>query len=100
MPKPLLFYEQVSPEFLSQGTAIDAEYAGSLALVALRVIHDGFEQGPFNLADNQVVQVTRPVAVQVREVLIERIFRMLAEGFLAFPGPEVLLLLLFLSHVD
>jgi len=96
----LLFYEQVSPEFLSQGTAIDAEYTGGLALVALRVIHDGFEQGPFNLANDQVVQVTRPITVQGRKVLIERIFRVFAERFLAFPGPEVLLLMLFLSHVD
>jgi hypothetical protein len=99
MPKQLLFYEQVGPEFLSQGTAIDAEYAGSLALVALRVVHDGFEQGSFNLADNQIIQIARPIAVERCKVLIECIFCVFAKRFLAFPGRKVLLIVLFLGHV-
>jgi hypothetical protein len=99
MPKRQLFYEQVSPEFLSQSAAVNAEYAGRLALIALRVIHDGFEQGPFNLADNQVVQIARPVAVQRCKILIKCIFCVFAKRFLAFPGRKVLLVVFFLGHV-
>jgi hypothetical protein len=98
MPKWLLLNKQICPEFFSQGTAVDAENAGSLTLVALRVIHDGFEQGAFNLANDKIVQVAGPVAVKSRKVLIECVFSMFAKRFLVFSGLEVLLLVLFLGH--
>ena len=100
MPKRLLLNEQISSEFFTQGTSIDAQNAGSLALVALREIHDGLEQWPFNLADNKIIQIAGPVPVQSRKILIERIFSVFAKRFLAVPGREVLLHVLFLGHVD
>jgi hypothetical protein len=78
MPDRALLNEQISSEFLAQGTSVDAKNAGSLALVALREIHDGLEQWPFNLADDKIVQIARPVPVQCRKVLIECIFSVFA----------------------
>lgn len=99
MPKRLLLNKRISSEFLSQGTAVHAENAGRLALVALRVIHHGLEQWPFYFADNEVVQIARAVAVQRCEVLIECVFSVFAKRLLAFPGRKVLLVVLFLGHV-
>ena len=64
MPQRLLLNERISPEFLAQRAAIDAEYAGCLALVALRVIHNGLKKRPFYLTDDEVVQVARAVAIK------------------------------------
>ena len=99
MPKRLLLDKQICPEFLAQGPAVDAENAGSLTLVTSRIVHDGFEQGSFNLADYQIVQITRPVTVQGRKVLIKCVFSVFAKRFLAVLGREVLRHVLFLSHV-
>ena len=94
-----LLNKQISSEFLSQGAAVDAENAGSLALVALRVIHDRLEQGPLNFADDEIVQIAGPVAVHRCEILIERVFSVFAKRFFAVPGREVFLADLFLGHV-
>lgn len=99
MPKRRLPNKRVSSEFLSQGAAVDAENSGSLALVALRVIHDRLEQGPLNFADDEIVQIAGPVAVHRCEILVERVFSVFAKRFLADPGREVVLVVLFLGHV-
>ena len=55
--------QRISPEFLAQGAAIQAEYAGSLALVALCVVHDRLKQRPFYFTNNQIVQISRTITV-------------------------------------
>jgi hypothetical protein len=72
-------------ELLAQGAAVDAEYPGRLTLVALREVHDGLEQWPFYLADNEVVEFARAIAIQRREILIEGIFGVFTEWLLAGP---------------
>src|SRR5688572_2611790 len=57
------------PQLLAQGPAIDAENGRGPALVAGGVIEHGAEQGFFDLAQHQVVQVRRLVAVQVGKVI-------------------------------
>ena len=66
----LLLDKRISPEFLAQCAAIDAEYAGGLALIALCKIQNGFQQRPFHFTDDKVVQITRAVAVKRGEILI------------------------------
>ena len=70
MPQRLLLNKRMSPEFLARRAAIDAEYAGGLALIALRIIQNGFQQRPFHFTDDKVVQITRAVAVKCGEILI------------------------------
>ncbi|HEU5132023.1 MAG TPA: hypothetical protein VFT26_07975, partial [Pyrinomonadaceae bacterium] len=80
--------------FLAQGSPVDTENRRGAALVAGRVVEHGAEQGFFHLAQYEVVQVRRLVAVQVGKIIgtgafgvvTERHFkRAVATGI--FPGP-------------
>lgn len=78
-----LLDDGVIPEFLPQGSAIDAEYAGSLALITLREVHDGLEKRSFYLPDDEIVQIAGAVAVQSGEILVECIFGVFTKWLLA-----------------
>src|ERR1044072_1743152 len=72
-----IFVQEVSareaelPQFLAQCAPVDPEDRGGAALVARRIVEHGAEQGFFDLAQHQVVQVRGLVAVEVREVVGE-----------------------------
>jgi len=84
----LLLDQAIGLEFFTQRTAIDAENAGSLALVAIGVIHDDLEQRPLHFAQDEIVKVTRPVTVQAGEVIVERVFGVFAKRLFAIRGRE------------
>jgi len=98
MPQWLLLNKRMSPEFLAQRAAIDAEYAGSLALIAPGVIHYDLEQRPFHFTDDEVVQFTGAVAVECGEILIQCVFCVPAKRFLAVYGCELAALVIILCH--
>ena len=56
-------------QFFAQRPAVDSENGGGAALIARRVIEHGTEQRFFHLAQHQIVQVRRLVAVQVGKVV-------------------------------
>ncbi len=95
MPQRLLLNKRISPEFLAQRAAVDAEYAGGLALVAPCKIHNGFKQRPFYFTDDKVVQVTRAVAVKCCEILIQCVFGVPAKRFLAMYRRKSAALIIF-----
>src|SRR3954471_1024086 len=64
---------------LAQGAAIDPEDRGGTALVAGGIVEHGAEQGLFDLAQHQVVQVCRLVAVQVGEIVGKGTFGVVAQ---------------------
>lgn len=80
--------QRVGPEFLAQRAPIDAQDAGSLALIAVRIVEHGLEQRPLDFTDDEVVQIPRPVAVQVFEIFIERVFGVLVQWLAAIGGLE------------
>lgn len=53
----------VGPELLAQRATVDTEYAGGLALVAVGVFEHGLKERSLDFADNEVIQIARPVAV-------------------------------------
>ena len=59
-------------QLLAQRAPVDAEDGGGAALVARRVVEHGAEQGFFDFAQDEVVEVGRLVAVQVGEVVGQR----------------------------
>ena len=83
MRRRALLNKRIGPEFLAQGTAVDAQYTGSLTLIALRIIHHRFEQRPFYFADNEIVEVTGTIPIQRREILIQSVFSVFAKWLLA-----------------
>src|SRR5688572_19245855 len=62
-------------QLLAQSAPVDAENRRGAALVAGRIVEHGSEQGLLDLAQHEVVQVRRLVAVQVREVVGEGALR-------------------------
>src|SRR6516164_5162864 len=58
-------------QLLAQRAAVDAENAGGAALVTFGVVEYHAEQRLFDLAQNEIVQMCRPVAVQAGEILAE-----------------------------
>ena len=78
----------VGPELFAQRAAVDAEYASCLALVAMRVLEHGLEQRTFDFADDEVVEIAGAVAVQVPEILLERVFSVLVQRLALFRGLE------------
>src|SRR5690606_5701654 len=66
--------EAVSLQFFSQRSAIDAEDVGGAALIAFGVIEHGFEERLFDLAQDELVELPRLVAIQRREVGVQRFF--------------------------
>ncbi len=62
-------------EFLSQCCPIYAKDLRRLALITIGEFHHGLEQRRFNLAEYQLVKVTRFITVQVLEVSMQRFFR-------------------------
>ena len=67
-------------QLLAQRAPVDAEDGGGAALVARRVVEHGAEQGFFDFAQHEVVEVGRLVAVQVREVVGEGALGVVSEG--------------------
>ena len=67
-------------EFLAQRAAVDAEDRGGAALVARGVVEHGAEQGLFDFAQHEVVQVRGLVAVQVGEVVGECSLGVVTQG--------------------
>ncbi len=99
--KENLVNQRIRPELLAQRAAVDAEYAGCLALIAVCVIHYRFEQRPFYFADHEVIKIAGAVAIQIGEILIECIFGVLVKRFLALVDLErVAVLIVNLVHVD
>ena len=77
-----LLDDRIGSELLAQRATVDAEDAGRLALVTLRVVHDGPEQRAFYLADDEIVEIAGPIAVQRGEILVKCVFGVLAERLL------------------
>ena len=67
--------ETVDLQLLAQRAAIDAEDVGRAALVALGIVEHGLEQRLFDFAQHQVIELAGLVAVQAREIGIERLCR-------------------------
>ena len=88
--------ERMGPEFLAQRTAVDAEDAGRLALVAVRVVHDGLQEGPFHFTDDEVVKIAGAVAIERPEIRIECVFSVFAKRLLA--GLELRFAVLLFCH--
>src|SRR6185295_5081240 len=74
-----LLREAELAQLLAQRAPVDAEDRGGAALVARRIVEHGAEQGFFNLAQHQVVQVRGLVAVEVREVVGESALGVVSE---------------------
>src|SRR6188474_3171234 len=66
-------------ELLAQSAAVDAEDVRGAALVALGVAEHGAEQRLLDLAHHEVVEMPRPMAVQAREVTVERLLGVRAQ---------------------
>src|SRR5690606_19105464 len=71
--------ELVALQLLAQSAAIDAENLGRTALIAPRVIQDRLEQRLLDLADDELVQISRLVSVQAFEIALQRFVRERAE---------------------
>ena len=90
----------IGSEFLAQRAAINAEDTGSLALVAVGVVHNDFKKWSLNFAHNKIVQFTRTITVEAGEILVEGVFGVLVERLFALLGLQfVVFLILLLSHV-
>src|SRR5258706_57911 len=74
-----LFGESHRAQFLAQRGAGDAEDHGRLALVAFGVVQYGLQERLFHLAQHQVVEPCRSVAVEVREVIVQHPFGVAAQ---------------------
>ena len=94
----VLLNQRIGPEFLAQSAAVNAQYTGRLTLVALRVIHYRLEQRSFHFTDDEIVQVARPIPVQRREILIQCVFSVFAEWFLAVFRLQRVVLLFVVYH--
>src|SRR5688572_16145992 len=66
-------------ELLTQCSPVDPENGSGTALIARGVIEHRLEQGFFDLAQHEVVQVRRLVAVQVGKIIGERAFGMVTQ---------------------
>ena len=86
-------------ELLAQGAAIQAEQLGGLGLVALDVIHHGFQQRCLDFGQHQVVDVGDVGTFQAGEVVVQCPLHIAAQG-LAFGagGVEVLLQINVVTH--
>lgn len=51
-------------EFLAQGAAVDAKAFGGAGLILIATHHRRFQQGPFDLRDDEVVEIAGLVAFQ------------------------------------
>jgi hypothetical protein len=94
-----LLNQRIGPEFLAQGAPIDAEDASSLALVAIGVIHNSFEQWLFNFTHYKSVQVTRTIPVQAFEIAVEGFLSVFSQWFGVTQDLQVIFLVgFFLRH--
>lgn len=67
-------------EFLAQGAAVDAKAFGRAGLILLAAHHRRFQQGAFDLRDNEVVEIAGLVAFQRFPQGIERCTHGLLNG--------------------
>ena len=74
LPAAALAEQLVMPEFLAQGGAIDPKDLGRHALVALGVVQHRLEEGFFDFAQNQFIQIPRPMAVEIAKVFLQGFF--------------------------
>src|SRR6185436_1887268 len=65
-------------QLLAQRPAVDPENAGRAALVAFHVVEHRLEQRLFAFAQDHIVQLRGPVTVQAREVIVQRLFGVIA----------------------
>src|SRR5215468_4372194 len=78
-------------QLLAQRPAVDTENAGGAALVALDVIEHRLEQRFLDFAQDHVVELRGAVTVQAREVVVQSLLGMIAQGhFLAARSRNVL----------
>ena len=92
--------QRIRPEFLAQRAAVDAENSGCLTLIAVCVVHDGFEQRPFNFSHDEIVEISWAIAVKVPEIFSQCIFGVLVQRLAALRGFQfAVLLVLLLGHV-
>jgi len=73
-------------EFLAQGRAVDTEYFSGLALVAIGVLEHCPQQGQFNLAKHQAIQIAGLVAVEVAEIVVQGFFGEVPQGSVSQAG--------------
>ena len=66
-------------QLLAQRAPVDSEDRGGAALVARRVIEHGAEQRLFDFAKHEVVEVSRLMTVQVRELIRESTLRVITQ---------------------
>ena len=99
MPQRFLLNERIDSEFLTQRAAVEPEYIGGLALVTPRVIHDDLEEWSLHLTDDEIVQISRPIAIQGGEILIQCVFSVFAERLFAFSRHERVAVIVIVCHV-
>ena len=94
--------QRVGTEFLTQCAPVDAENTCGLTLIAVCEVEDGLEQRAFDFSDDEVVQVSRTITIERGEIVLERVFSVFAEWFLAFKGFQLFIALfrLLLGHVQ
>src|SRR5579872_412110 len=66
-------------QLLAQRTAIDPQDDGSATLVAFGIVQDHTEEGFLHLAQHEVIEVRRAVAVQAGEVFAQRALSVIAQ---------------------
>src|SRR5690606_3600327 len=76
---PSITDEIVCLQLLAQRAAIDAENLRRAALIALRVAHDGFQQRLLDLADDELIEISRFVSVQACEIALQCFVRQRAQ---------------------
>lgn len=70
-------------EFLAQGAAIDAEALGRAGLVLIAAHHRRFQQGAFDLRDDEVIEIVWLIAFQRFPQGIKRCTHGLLNGVVA-----------------
>lgn len=92
--------KRVGPQLLTKCATVDAQNAGGLALIAVRIVQHGLKQRPLNFADHEIVEITWSIAIEAFKILIECVFGMLVQRFTASCGFERrVILAVILGHV-
>ena len=53
-------------------------------MIAVGIVHNGFEQRALDLANDQVVKIAGAIPIEILEVLLECVFSVLVKRFTAF----------------
>ncbi len=79
-----LVNQRIGSEFFPQGSTVYSENACGLALIAVRIVHDGLEQRALDFAEHEVVKIPRTIPVETRKVILQRVLCVFAKWFFAF----------------